>query len=241
MRLTLTDAVPTTDAEIRSYMTDLLALHRATFGSLVMEADDTAATEAAATAAAEQAATEAAEQAAQDALGDPGKKALDAMKADRNSAREEARLAKVSLDALQAKVDGREAEHTANAAAQVVKDEALAGANTRILKAEVRAAAAGMLADPADALRFLDLSALEVGADGEVDGTAVTALIEDLLTKKPYLAAQGGQRFKGGADGGTRKESSASIDDQIAAASAAGNIQLSIALKQQRAASLATS
>jgi len=164
-------------------------------------------TEATATEATTAATEATAEQGADEALGDAGKKALDAMKAERKAARDEAAAAKRERDALQAKLDGKEAEHQAAQEAQRVKDEALAAANERILKAEVRAAAAGKLADPKDALRFLDMSEFEVGADGEVDSSQVAKAIDDLITTKPYLAAQGGQRFQGGADGGARNGS----------------------------------
>ena len=169
------------------------------------------------------------------ALGDAGKKALDAMKAERNEARLAEKAANDRLAALEAQIEGREAEHAATLAAQAVKDEALSAANQRILKAEVRAQAASKLNDPKDALLYLDLSGFEVGEDGEVDGDAVAAAIDKLITDKPYLAAQG-TRFKGEADGGARKEPPADLDGQIAAATAAGQHQLAIALKQQRAA-----
>ena len=169
------------------------------------------------------------------ALGDAGKKALDAMKAERNEAKAEAKRFADEFAALRAQVEGREAEHAATLAAQAVKDEALSAANQRILKAEVRAQAASKLNDPKDALLYLDLSGFEVGEDGEVDGDAVAAAIDKLITDKPYLAAQG-TRFKGEADGGARKEPPADLDGQIAAATAAGQHQLAIALKQQRAA-----
>jgi len=169
------------------------------------------------------------------ALGDAGKKALDAMKAERNEAKAETKRFADEFAALRAQVEGREAEHAATLAAQAVKDEALSAANQRILKAEVRAQAASKLNDPKDALLYLDLSGFEVGPDGEVDGDAVALAIDDLLKNKPYLAAQG-TRFKGEADGGTRKESAPDIEADIAAATAAGQHQLAIALKQQRAA-----
>jgi hypothetical protein len=141
------------------------------------------------------------------ALGDAGKKALDAMKADRKKARDEAAAEKARADALQAKLDGTEAEHTKTLEAQRVKDDALAAANNRILSAEVRAAAAGKLNDPADALAYIDLSSFEVGDDGSVDTDAIGAAVSDLISKKPYLAAQGG-RFQGSADGGARNDAS---------------------------------
>lgn len=169
------------------------------------------------------------------ALGDAGKKALDAMKAERNEAKAAAKQAADDLAALRAQVEGREAEHKATLDALRVEGEALSAANQRILKAEVRAQAASKLNDPKDALLYLDLSGFEVGEDGEVDGDAVATAIDKLITDKPYLAAQG-TRFKGEADGGARKEPPADLDGQIAAATAAGQHQLAIALKQQRAA-----
>ncbi|MFR5302235.1 MAG: hypothetical protein ACLTGO_11285 [Bifidobacterium scardovii] len=70
---------------------------------------------------------------------------------------------------------------------QAVKDEALAAANQRILKAEVRAAASGKLTDPSDALRYLDLSKFTVTDDGGVDSQAIAGAIGELLEQKPYL------------------------------------------------------
>lgn len=139
-------------------------------------------------------------------LGDAGKKALDAMKAQRNEAKAEAARLRDQLADLQAKVEGKEAERQKQIEDQRVRDEALAKANERILKAEVRAAAAGKLNDPADALEFIDLSKFEVGEDGDVDGKAIADAISDLINKKPYLAVQDGARFTGSGDGGARKE-----------------------------------
>jgi hypothetical protein len=110
-----------------------------------------------------------------------------------------------SLKAELAKLQGKEAEYEAAQEAQRLKDEALAVANDRIRKAEVRAAAAGKLSDPADALRFLDLSEFEVGTDGEVDASQIVSAIDNLIKSKPYLAAQG-KRFEGTADGGARND-----------------------------------
>ncbi|MCX5398462.1 hypothetical protein [Streptomyces sp. NBC_00102] len=58
----------------------------------------------------------------------------------------------------------------------------------QLVRAEVRAVAAGMLRDPADALALLDLSAL-AGPTGAVDSKAVTAALRKLVQEKPYLAA----------------------------------------------------
>lgn len=150
--------------------------------------------------------TETTEASGEAALGDAGKKALDAMKQKWKDADRAAKDAAAERDALKAAAEGREAEHKAEQDTQRIKDEALAAANERILKAEVRVAAAGKLADPADALRFLDLSSIEVGEDGEIDAATIASAIDDLLTQKPYLAAQSSTRFQGAGDGGTRNE-----------------------------------
>jgi hypothetical protein len=131
--------------------------------------------------------------------------AYEAEKGKRKEADKASRDLQAKIDALQAKVDGKEAEH---AERQRLQAEVDARYNEKIRKAEVRAAAAGRLSDPADALRFLDMSEIEVNSDGEVDSTAVAAAIDDLIAKKPYLAAQGGSRFKGTADGGARNDAS---------------------------------
>jgi hypothetical protein len=148
-------------------------------------------------------ATDAAPADGETALGDAGKKALDAMKAERKTARDQAAAEKARADALQAKLDGKEAEY---AAEQKSEQAALAKYNDKILKSEVKAAAKGVLADPADAYKFLDLSKFEVGDDGDVDEAAIAKALSDLIEKKPYLAAQGGTRFQGTADGGARND-----------------------------------
>jgi len=137
-------------------------------------------------------------------LGDAGKKALDSMKAKWKAERQRAAAEKARADAAEAKANGQEQQHQQQLAAQQVKNDALAAANSRILKAEVRTAAKGRLTNPADALIFIDLDAIDVDDEGNVDEAAITAAIDKLLTEKPYLAAQGGQRFLGGGDGGAR-------------------------------------
>lgn len=143
---------------------------------------------------------------AESALGDAGKKALDAMKAERKAARDEAAAAKAERDALQAKLDGREAEFKAEQAKRETERAALDKANDRIRKSEVKAAAKGVLADPQDAYKFLDLDSFEVDDDGNVDEDAIAKALDDLVKSKPYLAAQGGRKFQGSADGGARND-----------------------------------
>lgn len=79
----------------------------------------------------------------------------------------------------------------------------------RIVTAEVKAAAGGKLADPADAVRLLDLAQFDLDENDEVDGKAVAKAIDDLLKAKPYLAAK---QSKAGGDAGQgpREEAEAS-------------------------------
>lgn len=192
------------------------------------------------TASPEQPATGPAEPAVPDSLGDAGKRALDAMKAERNTAKQEAAQTKALLESLQAQIAGREAEHAAQVEAQRVRDEAMTAANKRanerILAAEIRAAAAGKLADPADALLHIKPSTFEVGEDGQTDAAAIAAAVDDLLKAKPYLGAATAPKF-GSADSGVRNGANPpSLDSQIAEATKAGNFALAIALKRQAAA-----
>lgn len=133
-----------------------------------------------------------------DQLGDKGKRALAAMKGKWKSERDKRRELEQRM-AQNDKGDGDDAVAKATAAAT-------AAANTRILKAEIRAAAAKKLADPRDALRFLDLDQFEVNEDGEVDGEEIADAIEDLIKDKPYLAAATGRRFQGSGDGGAQRK-----------------------------------
>ncbi len=172
----------------------------------------------------------------EDGLGDGGKKALTAIRAERDEAKKKAAELTAQLEEIRAKEEGREAELKAEREAQRVKDEALAAADQRILKAEVRAAAAGKLADPQDALRFVDTSAFEVGKDGEVDAAAIAAAIDALVASKPYLAASDGARFQGGANGGASNGQLPSVNQQVAEAIKAGDTSLAIRLETQKLA-----
>lgn len=174
-------------------------------------------------------------------LGDPGKKALDEMKSKWKAAEALAKENSDKLAALQAQVDGKEAEHQAHLEAQRVRDEALAAANNRILQAEVRAVAAGKLADPADALLHLNLSSFEVGDDGSVNTADIASALDNLITTKPYLAAQSPARFQGSADGGARNDTPpATLPEQIAAAEKAGDWALARSLKSRQLVELNT-
>lgn len=61
-------------------------------------------------------------------------------------------------------------------------------ANQRIVRAEVRAVAAELFEDPADAPLFVDLSKFDVDDDGSVDEDEIRDELKALLARKPHLA-----------------------------------------------------
>lgn len=132
-------------------------------------------------------------------LGDKGKRALASMKGKWRTERDK----RQELEQQLADKDGAD---EAEAARRTAEQAALAKANDRILKAEVKAAAKGVLADPSDAYKFLDLGQFEVDDDGNVDSDEITEAIENLIKTKPYLAAATAKRFQGTGDGGAARK-----------------------------------
>jgi hypothetical protein len=178
------------------------------------------------------------------ALGDAGKQALDRMKAERAAAKAEARDAKTELERVRAELALRDKpaeEQALEAAKAEARAEATSAANLRVVKANLRAAATGKLADPTDILAYpsiVDPGSFEVDDDGNVDSDTLADAVNELLAKKPHLAAQQG-RFQGGGDGGAKapaKPAADDIDDAIKAATAARNFALAATLKTQKAA-----
>jgi len=136
-----------------------------------------------------------------DKLGDEGKRALAAMKGKWHSERDKRRE-------LEQKLADKDGVDDAEQARRKAETDAIAKANGRILKAEIRAAAKGRLADAKDALTFLDLEQFEVGEDGEIDSEEIEEAITGLLKDKPYLAAATAKRFQGTGDGGAARKAS---------------------------------
>jgi hypothetical protein len=142
----------------------------------------------------------------EESLGDAGKRALDAMKAERNASRLEAKEARAEIIRLnEAKESaGKPAEEQAlDAARREATVEATTKANERILRSELRSAAKGKLADPSDAQLYIDLTSFEVGDDGEIDSDALDDAIDELLGRKPHLGSVT-RRFSGDAGQGAK-------------------------------------
>lgn len=136
-----------------------------------------------------------------DELGDKGKRALASMKGKWRAERDRAK----ALEQQLAEKDGADADAAVRRQAE---QDAIAKANARIIRSEVKAAAKGVLADPADAYKFLDLGQFEVDEDGNLDEDEVAEAIQDLIKSKPYLAAAPAKRFQGTGDGGAARKAS---------------------------------
>lgn len=139
-----------------------------------------------------------------DQLGDPGKKALASMKDRLRKERERRKAAEAERDQLKGSGTGDDSERIRSEADRA----ATAKANARIVRSEIRAAAAGKLANPRDALAFLDVAQFEVDEDGQVDEEEIADAIADLIKERPYLAGAAtapAPRFQGSGDGGARK------------------------------------
>lgn len=121
------------------------------------------------------------ESAGVEALGDPGKKALDAMKQKWHEARDEAK-------ALREQVAGFE-QQLATARTEA-ENEARNVLNAQTVQYAVKAEAAGKLARPDLAVKLIDTSTIEVDESGNVDESTVSAAIDKLVEEFPELAAR---------------------------------------------------
>lgn len=148
-------------------------------------------------------------------LGDGGRKALQVERSARKDAEKALRTAEQELE--KARRTGATAVDQARAEAKAeARAELLAEANTRILRAEVKAAAVGRLRKPDYAVRLLDLSQFTVSDDGTVDENAIVSAIDTLVADDPDLAPQSvASRPRPLPGGGATPSDGVSINDQI--------------------------
>lgn len=143
-------------------------------------------------------------------LGDAGKKALADERSARRAAERAAKAVQDELEKLKSESMSATEKAIAEAKAQGRK-EALVTANQRLLRAEIRANAAGKMADPGDAAALLgDLDGF-LDASGEPDSKAIAKAIDDLVKSKPYLRSA--VLNPGDADGGGRSTGNGSGSD----------------------------
>lgn len=138
-------------------------------------------------------------------LGDKGKNALRAMKEKVKASKKAEREAKAEL-ARSKSAEGKSTEDLAAEEEREKREAAILDkANDRILRSEIKSAAAGKLQNPGLAVRLLDLSDFEVDEDGNVDEDEIAEAIDELLEKEPYLAAQSGKGTQFDSARGKRK------------------------------------
>lgn len=128
-----------------------------------------------------------------------------ALAAERKARREAERKATAASNAL-ADRDKEPAEQALEQARREALEQAQERFNQRLATAEVKAAIAGKVTNPALAMRVIDTSEIEVDADGNVDPQSVTDAIEAALTEYPELAVAQ-NKFGGTADQGARQRS----------------------------------
>lgn len=129
-------------------------------------------------------------------LGDAGKKAIDAMKAERNEATKRAKSLEKELDEVR-KSSMSEADKAAHEAEQRGRLAATADFGKRLAKTEFDALAGRRNpdVDTAKVLEYIDLARF-VDENGEPDSKAIASAVERLVPKPP----EGPPSF----DGGTR-------------------------------------
>jgi len=121
-------------------------------------------------------------------LGEGGKKALEAERKARREA--EARATRLDSELEKARTAQLgEQERAVEEARQAGRAEARGEANEVLLRAEATAKAAGKLRDPSDAPAMLGNLDRFLDAAGNIDGDAMVAALDELVTAKPYLAA----------------------------------------------------
>lgn len=140
-----------------------------------------------------------------EALGDKGQKALRAMKDRVKASKKAEREAKAELERLKNSA-GKSEEQLAEQQQREQREAAILNkANERIVRSEIKSAAAGKLQNPALAIRLLDLADFEVDEDGNVDEDEIAQAIDELLEREPYLAVQSGSGPKFDSARGKRK------------------------------------
>jgi hypothetical protein len=119
-------------------------------------------------------------------LSDEAARHRNATKAEKERADELAKKLKAYEDKDKSKEEKLESDLKEVQARADKAEQALSDANLRISFYESGAAA--QLQDPADALKFLDLTELKPDDDGKFKDKDVLSAVEALIKKKPYLA-----------------------------------------------------
>lgn len=124
----------------------------------------------------------------QETEADPAEGALKALRAERaarKAAEKKARELEAKAEAANLEPDEQKlAEARREATAQVTSS-----LGQKYVRAEAKAALAGKVTDPARVMRLIDLSAVELDDEGELDSAAITDAIDAFLTEYPEFKA----------------------------------------------------
>lgn len=161
--------------------------------------------------------TTTAEPATTEPLGDGGKAALDAERKARKNAEKAARDVQAKLDELTAASQSDTEKQIAKArkeSADAATAEVTNTYRSKLLSAEVRAQAAGKFANPALAVKVLDIDLDTAFSDDELDTASITKAINEFLardenaglraggaTSRPQGTVNGGEGEGGGDQG----------------------------------------
>ena len=172
-------------------------------------------------------------------LGPAGEKALEEWKKRAKDAEKQAKDQAARLKEYEDR-DKTDAEKQADALKAAT--ERAEQATRLAVSAKVEALAAGRFQDPLDAVEALR-SGSYVGEDGTVDAEAITAALDDLLTRKPHWATgePGPRTPRPDPAQGARPGTAPNLSQRIAEAEQAGNNKLALALKTQQLRELKTS
>jgi hypothetical protein len=166
------------------------------------------------------------------ALGPAGEKALTEWK---KRAKEAEQLTKDQAARLKTFEDAQKTEAERQADALQAAQDRAEKATRLAVSSKVEALASGRFQDPQDAVDALSGGSF-VSEEGAVDAEAITAALEDLLTRKPHWAAgePGPRTPRPDPAQGARPGTPPNLAQQVAEAEKAGNHKLALALKTQQ-------
>lgn len=126
---------------------------------------------------------------------DAERKAREAAESNAKKASKELIKAKNTVKKLQSEGATDQEKAVAKAREEAAK-EATGKANSKLVAASVKVAAAGKMRNPALAVRLLDLEDFSVDDDGDVDEDAIEKAVDKLLEDNPELASDGKTKTK---------------------------------------------
>lgn len=150
----------------------------------------------------------------EDKLDEKTKAILSKERAARRKADRSRRAMKREVKKLNTKIQELTEKHGTEDEKKIAEavEEARTKANRKLVAAEVKAAAAGKLRNPALAMKLLDLDDFDVDEDGDVDTDAIDKAIGELVKDNPELAGKPSGKGGSGGDFDGKKNSEGKPD-----------------------------